>query len=651
VAVGLASPPYGDYLGCRPRPFIAAAEVLAGAWTLLVIVGFVIVRVALNSTVGQVSITTAGGPVAGWAAYGGDLGGSRYSPLEQINRDNVAKLEIAWEYHTGDFSDESDGREKTSFQATPILAEGVLYVSTVSAQVIALDPETGIELWKYDPGVDTSVRRAENASRGVAIWSDGSRNTRDPCRRRIFIGTIDARLISLDGATGRLCDDFGQNGVVDLSRGAQLGEPRVDITEYGVTSPPAIIEDLVIVGSAVGDNRAVTLERGIVRAFDVRTGELRWLWDPIPRNPSDPAWVTWEDDSSLRTGAANIWAQISVDPERDLVFVPTSSPSPDYYGGARRGSNSYADSVVALRGTTGEAVWHFQTVHHNLWDYDLPAQPTLITVRRDGQDIPAVAQATKTGFLFILDRDSGEPIFPVEERPVPQSDVPGEESWPTQPFPMVPAPLAALSLSPDDAWGLTAWDRGKCRALIEGFRNEGIFTPPSFEGTIVYPGNAGGTNWGSLAFDQERRLVVLNMMHLPFVVKLIPCENFDEERAKRPDDTEFGAQLGAPVGMSRAPLFSPIGLPCNKPPWGTIVAVDLNTGKVKWKEPLGTIRDLAPVPLPMRWGVPNMGGPIITAGGLVSSALPLITTCGHLMWKPVRSCGKGNYPPVGRPHR
>jgi quinoprotein glucose dehydrogenase len=529
----------------------------------------------------------------------------------------VTKLEIAWEYHTGDFSDGSDGREKTSFQATPILAEGVLYVSTVSAQVIALDPETGAERWKYDPGVDTSVRRAENASRGVATWSDRSGNTGDPCRSRIFIGTIDARLIALDAATGRPCNDFGQNGVVDLSRGAELGEHQVDTTGYGVTSPPAIIHDLVIVGSAVGDNRAVTLERGIVRAFDVRTGELHWVWDPIPRNPSDPAWATWEDDSSLRTGAANIWAQISVDPERDLVFVPTSSPSPDYYGGERRGSNFYADSVVALRGTTGEVVWHFQTVHHNLWDYDLPAQPTLITVRKDGQDIAAVAQATKTGFLFILDRDSGEPIFPVEERPVPQSDVPGEESWLTQPFPIAPPPLAAVSLSPDDAWGLTVWDRGKCRALIEGFRNEGIFTPPSFEGTIVYPGNAGGTNWGSLAFDQERRLVVLNMMHLPFVVKLIPRENFDEERAKRPDDTEFGAQLGAPVGMSRTPLFSPIGLPCNKPPWGTIVAVDLNTGKVKWEEPLGTIRDLAPVPLPMRWGVPNMGGPIITAGGLV----------------------------------
>lgn len=588
---------------------------LAGTWILLTLAGFGAVRFALVLAGGGGVDISAGGPVSGWPVYGHDPGGSRYSALDQIDRDNVSRLEIAWEYHTGDFSDGSGERRKSSFQATPIMTDGVLYVSTVSAKVIALDPETGAELWKYDPEVDISIRRAENANRGVANWVDGERDASEPCRSRIFVGTIDARLIALDAAAGEPCGDFGENGHVDLSRGVDLGEYQVNPAQYGVTSPPAVIDDLVVVGSAVGDNRAVTLERGIVRAFDVRTGELRWLWDPIPRDPSDPAWDTWEGNSSLVTGAANVWAPISVDLERDLVFVPTSSPSPDYYGGERIGSNSYADSVVALRGTTGEVVWHFQTVRHNLWDYDIASQPTLITVLKDGQVIPAVAQATKTGFLFILNRDTGEPIFPVEERLVPRSDVLGEESWPSQPFPNIQ--LAPTVLSADDAWGLTAWDRARCRALIEQFRNEGIFTPPSFEGTIVYPGSGGGTNWGSIAFDREHGLVVLNMMHLPFVVTLIPREVYKAEKAKRPADTEFAPQLGAPVGMGRAPLLSPLGLPCNKPPWGTIVAVDLASGDVKWEEPLGTIRDLAPIPLPFRWGVPNMGGPIITAGGIV----------------------------------
>ncbi len=584
-----------------------------------VIAAVILILFARSVLLGRGTINFSGGPVADWPVYGRDDGGTRYSTLDQINRDNVTRLEIAWEYRTGDFNDGSDDRQATTFQATPIMVEGVLYLSTVYGRVIALDPETGAELWNYDPGIDRSVHRGEFASRGVSTWVDRGQEAGASCRRRIFIGTIDARLISLDAASGRPCADFGQDGEVDLSQGVDLGDYRVNRREYGVTSPPAVIGDLVIVGSAIGDNRAVTLERGIVRAYDARTGAVRWIWDPIPRRPDDPAWQTWEGDSALWTGAANVWAQLSTDPERDLVFVPTSSPSPDYYGGERRGSNLYADSVVALRASTGEVVWHYQIVHHNLWDYDLPAQPTLVTVQKDGQVIPAVAQATKMGFLFLLDRDTGEPIFPVEERPVPQTLVPGEETWRTQPFPTVPRPLAPLTLTPDDAWGLTFWDRGKCRDLIERYRYEGIFTPPSLEGTIEWPGIAGGTNWGSLAFDPERGLAVLNMTHVPFVVRLIPRDELEAEIAKRPDNTSFNSQTGAPYGLSRAPLLSPppLGLPCNKPPWGTILAVELATGEVKWEVPLGTVRDIAPIPLPIRFGTPNLGGPIVTAGGLV----------------------------------
>jgi quinoprotein glucose dehydrogenase len=558
------------------------------------------------------------GGLADWPKYGRDPEGTRYTPLNQINRDNVAYLEVAWEYHTGDFSDGSDGRPETTFQATPILVEDVLYLATVYGRVIALDPETGAEIWTYDPGVDPTIDRGEFANRGVTYWRDAGDIQGQTCARRIFVATIGARLVAVDATNGTPCADFGHAGQVDLSRGVDLAEYQADTREYGVTSPPVVIGDLVIVGSAIGDNRSATLERGIVRAFDARTGELRWSWDPIPREPADPAFATWEDDSAMRTGAANIWAPMSVDVDRDLVFVPTSSPSPDYYGGERLGSNSYADSVVALRGSTGEVVWHFQIIHHNLWDYDLPAQPSLITVRKDGRDIPAVAQATKMGFLFLLHRETGEPIFPVEERPVPQSDVPGEESWPTQPFPTVPQPLARMTLSADDAWGLTPWDQGQCRNLIERYRNEGIFTPVSLDGTIQFPGVSGGTNWGSVAFEPERGWVILNMSHLPSITGLIPREKLDSGQFDLPDDAALSRMRGTPYGLFRiSAMLSPLGLPCIKPPWGTILAVDTATGEVKWEVPLGTIRDAAPVPLPLRWGMPSQGGPIVTESGLV----------------------------------
>lgn len=552
-----------------------------------------------------------------WESYGRDPGGSRYSPLDQIHRSNVRHLEVAWVYRTGDWSDGSGDVPKTAFEATPIVVDGTLYVSTIYGRVIALDPETGAERWAFDPKMDRTVHRSEIGNRGVATWIDTKLAEDAPERRRIFVATIDARLIALDAATGRRCADFGKGGEIDLTQGVDLGGQTNDKEDYGVTSAPAVLGDLVVVGSAVGDNRAVTVERGVVRAFDVRTGELRWFFDPIPRSESDPAWKTWENDSAARTGAGNVWAPISVDTQRDLVFVPTSCPSPDYYGGERLGSNEYANSVVALRGATGEVVWHYQIVHHDLWDYDLPAQPTLIDVRKDGKTIPAVAQATKMGFLFLLHRETGEPIYPVEERPVPQSDVPGERSWPTQRFPTLPLPLAKGEAKPEDAWGITPWDRNRSRELLERYRYEGIYTPPSLQGSIELPGIAGGTNWGSVTFEPRRGLVVLNMSHLPFVIKLFPRDKFDLDKAEAEWPAEYSPQLGTPYIMGRSPLLSPLGLPVTKPPWGTLAAVDVNTGAVKWEVPLGTIRDLAPVPLPVRLGVPNLGGPMSTGGDLV----------------------------------
>lgn len=555
----------------------------------------------------------AGGPVDDWPLYGHDAGGSRHSPLTQITRDNVRHLQPAWTYRTGDVSDGVRTARKTSFQATPIVVDGTLYLSTPFGRVIALDPETGGERWTYDPRLDLRVPYGDDlVSRGVSAWLDARASEGRACRRTIFLATNDARLIALDARTGRPCAGFGRDSQVDLSQGVGTAFPG----EYHMTSPPTVVGDLVVVGSAINDNVRVDAPRGIVRAYDARTGSLRWAWDPIPRDPRLPASRTWQDGSAERTGAANAWSILSADPERDLVFVPTGSASPDFYGGGRKGENLYADSVVALRASTGEVIWHFQVVHHDLWDYDVPAQPTLVEIGRDGHRVSAVAQATKMGHLFLLDRERGAPLFPVEERPVPASTVPGEQAWPTQPFPTAPPPLVPQKLGAEDAWGVTFWDRRRCREKMKKLRSEGIFTPPSTEGTIIFPGNAGGTNWGSVAFAPERGLLIVNTSRVAHVVTLIPRDRYEAARAAD-RKAEFGPQRGAPYGMRREALLSPLGIPCNPPPWGTLAAVDATTGAVRWEVALGTIRDLAPVPLPIRWGTPNMGGPITTASGLV----------------------------------
>ncbi len=368
-----------------------------------------------------------------WPAYGRDAGGSRYSPLGQINRGNVGQLKMAWTYRTGAIDVKAASAKNAAFEATPILVDGALYLTTPYNRVIALDPATGAERWTYDPQVKLDQRYSEMTSRGVSAWP--APNDKRKIARRIFAGTLDARLIALDAATGKPCADFGENGQVDLTNGVRL----VERGNYQVTSPPAVIGDSIVVGSAIGDNRGVELERGVVRAYDARTGKLQWSWDPIPKNANDPARKTWAGESANRTGAANAWSIISADSELGLVFIPTSSPSPDFYGGERKGDNRYANSIVALRAATGEVVWSFQVVHHDIWDYDVASQPMLINLKRNGRDVPVVAVGTKMGMIFVLDRRNGKPIFPVEERPVPQSTVPGEQTSATQPFPTAAA--------------------------------------------------------------------------------------------------------------------------------------------------------------------------------------------------------------------
>lgn len=550
-----------------------------------------------------------GGGVAEWPAYGRDAGGTRYAPLAQITPHNVMHLEKAWEYHTGDVvTKRPEIMSETAFEATPILVEGTLYLPTPLNRVIALDPETGEERWVYDPQVDPSKSYANQlTSRGVAFWRD-PQNTSN----RIFAATNDARLIALDATTGELCRNFGDDGQVDLN--ADAGE-QMWHGEYQVTSPPVVTETLVVVGSAVADNVRVDAPSGVVRAFDARTGELRWAWDLAP-----PDFEPTPDQLSAAgyvLGTPNVWAPMSVDLERDLLFVPTGNPAPDYYGGERRGIDFYGSSIVALRASTGEVVWHFQTVHHDLWDFDVPAQPTLTHVVRDGQEVPVVIQATKMGLIFTLHRETGEPIWPVEERPVPQSTVPGEQTSPTQPFPLKPPQLIRNDLTSDGAWGLYWGDKSACAEAIEDLHFEGMYTPPQLNTpTLMYPGNAGGTNWGGVAVDPDRQILVANVMDIPWVVTLFPGDEYEKVWKENPD-VEISQQEGTPYAMRREMLMSPLDLPCNAPPWGTIAAIDLHSGDIVWQEPFGTVRDLAPVPIGIKYGVPNLGGPLVTESGLI----------------------------------
>ncbi|HLW11296.1 MAG TPA: pyrroloquinoline quinone-dependent dehydrogenase [Casimicrobiaceae bacterium] len=542
---------------------------------------------------------------ADWPYYGGDPGGSRYSQLTQINKGNVATLTVAWEYHTRDVSDGTEDRPKSEFESTPIVVDGTLYFSTPFNRVIALDPESGREKWSFDPKIDTHTHYSEGLlNRGVTPWTDSSRGADATCARRIFIATIDARLIALDAATGRPCADFGTGGQIDLTRDIANILRRGEFEE---TSAPAVAGDLVIVGSSIADNDRVDSPKGTVRAFDARTGALRWRWDPIAVDIA-------------ATGAGNAWSAISVDANRDLVFVPTGSASPDYHGFARPGDDKWADSVVALSASTGQFVWGFQLVHHDLWDYDTAPQPLVATLQRNGVPVPVVIQGNKTGNLFVLNRETGEPMFGIEERAVPTSDAEGEEASPTQPFPAAPPPLVSQRLTADDAWGVTAEDRDACRARMEHLRFDGVFTPPSVGGTIAFPGNLGGMNWSSGAFDPQHQIYVTNVNNVPMEVHLIPRDRYArvERQAKQGEfRAEVSPQHGTPYGMTRDVLRSPSGLPCNPPPWGELVGVDLSNGIIRWRTPLGTTAKMLPSIVPAIPGTPNLGGPIITASGLV----------------------------------
>ena len=491
----------------------------------------------------------------------------------------------------------------------------------------------------------------------LAYWVD--RRATDAqtatCVRRVVIATIDGRLLALDAEHGTLCTAFGSAGTVNL-RGSLRNKPE-ESAEYEVTSPPAIINDLIVVGSAVADNSRTDAASGEVRAYDARTGALRWTWDPIPQDSTDAAWRTWIGPRAHATGAANAWSVIAADDARDLVFVPTGSASPDYFGGERLGDNRYANSIVALRGSTGRVVWHFQVVHHDLWDYDVASPPALVTLRKDGKEVPVVLQSTKTGQLFVLNRDTGVPVFPVEERPVPASDVAGERASPTQPFNTVLPPLSPQRLTSNDAFGVGTDDRAACRTRIEGLRNEGPFTPPSERGTLVYPSSIGGAHWGGVTYDPVRQIVVAPVNRIPIEVRLIPRASFDRKQTTDAAETRGpGAQYtdmrGTPYVMRRQFMFGPGGAPCSPPPFGSLVAIDLNAGTRKWDVPLGTLGALLPPGVSAAQaaslGSVNLGGAISTAGGVVFIGAALDPALHAFDIETGRALWKGELPASGK---
>lgn len=557
----------------------------------------------------------------GWPAYGGDAGGTRYSPLAQINTGNVKELTVAWVLRTGELGQGVKDWDRSAFEATPILYAGTLYFTTPSTNVLAVDAASGKLRWRYDTHNRNDLHYSDGVSRGVSLWLDDKTTADAACHARIFAPTLDGRLLALDAVTGKPCMDFGDGGAINLLKDVNLTDGKdSEWRDYLVTSPPAILDNKVIVGSSIGDNRAVQLELGIVRAFDARTGRLIWSWDPIPRNPSNPVYKEWSPSGAKITGAANAWAPLSVDEARHLVFVPTGSASPDFFGGERPGDNRWANSVVALDGTTGKLVWGQQLVHHDLWDYDVAAQPTLVELVHDGKRVPAVIETNKAGLLFTFNRDTGAPIFPIEERPVPQDAAPGEVPSPTQPFPSAPPPLSRQTpVTKDDAWGVAWFDTRACRKRIEADRSEGIYTPPSTKEFIKQPGDAGGTNWGGIAFDPEKQIAVGDAMNLPWIAALVPRDQLDAER-KDPqyDGYEFGRMIGTPYAMRRRVFFSSLGVPCVKPPWGVLTGVDMVHGTIKWQVPVGD----APY-IHLNLGMPVLGGPITTGGGLVFIAASL----------------------------
>jgi quinoprotein glucose dehydrogenase len=552
-------------------------------------------------------------PDGEWHAYGRTAYGQRHSPLRAITPDNVAGLKPAWTYRTGDVRGQPGDPVETTFEVTPLKVGNRLFLCTPHQSVIALDATTGAELWRHDPKVRGELALQHLTCRGVSFHAGPSPVPGDTCLNKLFMPTSDARLVALDPETGQPCPAFGGGkGQIDL----WANMPNVNPGSYYSTSPVVVTKRLVVVGGTVLDNVSTKEASGVIRAFDVDTGALVWNWDSGKPDTTTPIAA----DQRYTPNSPNSWSISSVDEALGLVYVPMGNQPPDQWGGKRSPSaETYSSSVVALDLATGQVKWHFQTVHHDLWDYDVPAQPTLVDLTIGGQNVPALVQPTKQGELYVLDRRTGQPLLPVTEQPAPQGAAEGDRTAPTQ-------PVSALSfdpppLTPRSMWGATLFDQLACRISFHQLRYEGRYTPPSTGGSLVYPGNFGVFNWGGIAVDPMRQVAFTTPTYLAFVSKLIPRTDTTTSYVQGKEAPhgmlpKLNENFGAPFAVKLHPFTSPLGIPCQAPPWGYVAGADLPTGRIAWRHRNGTVRDITALPLPFRMGVPNIGGPIVTAGGV-----------------------------------
>ncbi len=542
-----------------------------------------------------------------WPVYGGDPGGTKFSPLVDVNVENVSKLGVAWEWSTGEKAKPDLGTRPGNFQATPLMIDNVLYLSTPYNRIVALNAETGEQKWSFDPRAYEDGQPPNGTGfvhRGVAAWRDSKAGG----KLRIFMNSR-YRLIALDGESGVPVEGFGEHGVVDLSQGLVWA---INKKHYTNTSPPVVYKDLVILGNGVGDRLVYKNDPpGDVRAFDARTGRQVWTFHTIPQ-AGEYGNDTWQDDSWKITGHTNVWAPMSLDAARGLLYLPVSTPSNDFYGGRRPGANLFADSLVCLDANTGVRKWHFQIIHHGLWDYDNPSPPNVVTIHVDGRNVDAVVQLTKQGFAYVFDRVTGKPVWPIEERPVPPSDVKGEHAWPTQPFPTKPPAFTEQGVTLDDAFDATPALKAAAQAELRKYRLGPVFTPPSVRGTIQRPGIIGGSNWGGAAFDAESGYLFVKATNEPNLIRVGPSDN------TRPGEVDAETTR---TGGTNAQFMD--GIPLLKGPYGLLVAIDLNHGAIAWRVPFGDTPSLRRLPalqnvnLPTQLGVAGAPGVLATRGGVL----------------------------------
>jgi len=575
---------------------------------VLVFSGFFALVTHLPATTGGILTgPLEAAPADDWTAFGREQTGTRFAPASQITPANVGSLELAWTLRTGDLPSAYSGeRSAHAFEATPLKIGNLVYICTPHDMVIAADADTGKEKWRFDPKIDTEGVGIL-ACRGVSYFE--AEDAEQTCPKRIIYGTLDARLIALDALSGKPCEGFGEGGEVQLKDG--LGAAPNGY--YAVTSPPAIANGIAAIGGWIYDGQETHEPSGVIRGYDAVTGKLAWSWDS---GAEDENWLPKEGEEYTR-GSPNSWSVLSADPKLGLVFVPMGNATPDYVGMHRTKLHGrYSSSVVALDSRTGKRRWHFQAVHHDIWDYDMGSQPVAIDMPMpDGSIVPALAVPTKQGDIYILDRRTGAPLTAVEEQSVPKGDIPTERYSPTQPVSTgFPTPVSDFTLRERDMWGATPLDQLWCRIRFRSADYIGRYTPPSTNLTIQYPSNYGAMDWGSVSIGDNGKTMFVNSAHVPMTMQLIPHETI--EKGSKPADRGFSPQLGTPYAANPVAMLSPLGIPCNAPPWGKLTAIDLASRTIKWQRPFGTSKDMAPLGIAVP-GAPNIAGSVATGGGVL----------------------------------